>query len=178
MASFQSYLPILLRFEGGFVDDPADPGGATNKGITLQTFHAHARPLLGVEPTLETLKSLSDAQAATLYKALYWDRARGDEIGLQPLADLLVDFYVNAGGNAFKVLQQVLNTLGAQPALAVDGAMGPGTWQAMQGMDATQVYRGLRQGRIGYYEDLVSKRPPLERFLKGWLNRVAAFPVL
>jgi lysozyme family protein len=178
MASFQSFLPILLRFEGGFVDDPADPGGATNKGITLQTFHANASQLLGVEPTLENLKNLSDVQAATLYKVLYWDRARGDDIGLQPLADLLVDFYVNAGGNAFKVLQQVLNNLGTQPPLAVDGGMGPSTLRAMQGMDPAQVYRDLRQGRIGYYEELVRKRPPLERFLKGWLNRVAAFPVL
>ncbi len=178
MANFQSYLPILLRFEGGFVDDPADPGGATNKGITQQTFHANARQLLGVEPTLENLKNLSDAQAGTLYKALYWDRARGDEIDLQPLADLLVDFYVNAGGNAFRVLQQVLNSLGSKPYLAVDGSMGPDTWQAMQGTDPTQVYRGLRQGRIDYYKDLVRKRPSLEPFLKGWLNRVDAFPVL
>lgn len=178
MASFQSFLPVLLRFEGGFVDDPADPGGATNKGITLQTFQANARQLLGAEPTLDNLKCLSDAQAATLYKALYWDRAYGDEIGLQPLADLLVDFYVNAGGNAFKVLQRVLNDLGTQPPLGVDGAMGPGTLRALQGLDPTPVYRGLRQGRIAYYQDLVRKRPPLERFLKGWLNRVAAFPVL
>ena len=78
MASFQVFLPLLLRFEGGFVDDPADPGGATNKGITLQTFQAHARQLLAVAPTLENLKNLSDAQAGTLYKALYWDRARGE----------------------------------------------------------------------------------------------------
>ena len=178
MASFQVFLPLLLRFEGGFVDDPADPGGATNKGITLQTFQAHARQLLAVAPTLENLKNLSDAQAGTLYKALYWDRARGDEIGLQPLADLLVDFHVNAGANAFKVLQQVLNHLGTQPPLAVDGAMGPGTLRATQGQDPTQVYRGLRQGRIDYYQDLVREHPSLGRFLTGWLNRVAAFPVL
>jgi len=47
MASLDLYLPQLLRFEGGYVDDPADPGGATNLGITLATFERYAQPLLG-----------------------------------------------------------------------------------------------------------------------------------
>lgn len=178
MASFDPFLPTLLRFEGGYVDDPADPGGATNKGVTLQTFKAFGHQLLGVDPTLDNLKRLTDAQAGTIYKTLYWDRLRADEIGLQPLAEILVDFYVNAGANAVKLLQRVLNELGAQPLLSVDGMTGMDTRRALQQMDPTQVYRRYRQGRSAYYEDLVQQRPSLQRFLKGWLARVAAFPDL
>lgn len=53
MASFDLFFPQLLRFEGGFVDDPSDPGGATNRGITLATFERYAPTLLGLQPTLQ-----------------------------------------------------------------------------------------------------------------------------
>jgi lysozyme family protein len=177
MANFNQFLPLLLRFEGGFVDNPADPGGATNKGITLRTFSEAAEPLLGVPATLDNLKALSDEQAGVLYKHLYWDACHGDDIELQDLADLLVDFQVNAGANALKALQRVLNDAGAQPSLAVDGAMGPGTLQALRDADQREVYARLRQARIDYYRDLAERRPQLQCFLAGWLNRVDAFPV-
>lgn len=178
MASFDPFLPTLLRFEGGYVDDPADPGGAVNKGISLPTFRAFGRQLLGVEPTPDNLRRLTDAQAGVLYKTLYWDRLRADEIGLQPLAEIVVDFHVNAGANAVKLLQRVLNELGAQPLLSVDGVPGPGTHQALQHMDPALVYRRYRRARAAYYEDLVHQRPSLHCSLQGWLARVAAFPEL
>src|SRR5215213_788482 len=59
MASLDLYLPQLLQFEGGFVDDPSDPGGATNRGITLATFQRYAQPLLGEQPTLDALRALT-----------------------------------------------------------------------------------------------------------------------
>lgn len=176
MANFDAFLPVLLRFEGGFVDNPADPGGATNKGITMQTFRDAAMPLLGVAPTLDNLKRLSDGQAGAIYKAMYWDKARADDIASQDLANILVDFQVNAGANAIKLLQRVLNSAGAVPALAVQGVMDAPTLRAVQGMDHRDLYGRFRQGRIEYYRDLVARRPRLQCFLKGWLNRVEAFP--
>jgi lysozyme family protein len=176
MADFSRFLPLLLRFEGGFVDNPADPGGATNKGVTLKTFRSCAQDLLDLEPTLDHLKQLSDAQAGVIYKTLYWDPAGGDGIALQDLADIVVDFSVNAGHQAFRLLQRVLNGLGARPPLAEDGSMGPATRAALLAADPVQVYRRYRQGRIAYYQDLVREHPGLQPFLKGWLNRVAAFP--
>src|SRR4051812_5514526 len=117
MASFELYFPTLLRHEGGFVNNPKDPGGATNKGVTLKTFETCARQYLGIEPTLDNLRALTDAQAARIYKPLYWDEVHGDEIELQELADIVFDFQVNAGGAASKLLQKVLNDLGARPPL-------------------------------------------------------------
>lgn len=178
MANFSSFLPLLLKFEGGFVDNPADPGGATNKGITLKTFRSCAQDLLDLEPTLGNLKQLSDAQAGVVYKTLYWDPAGGDGIALQELAEILVDFHVNAGQHAFRLLQRVLNDLGVQPPLVVDGTMGPATRAALSLAEPVQVYRLYRQGRIAYYQGLARSQPGLQPFLKGWLNRVAAFPEL
>jgi len=176
MASLEQFFPHLLRFEGGFVDDPADPGGATNKGITLATFNRYAASLLGVAPGLASLRALSDAQALQIYKTGYWDALRADEIADQPLAEIVFDFYVNAGSAAVKLLQRVINESGATPPLAVDGGFGPGTLRALQSADAVDLYRRYRRGRAEYYQDLVQRRPPLAKFLNGWLNRVNSFP--
>lgn len=176
MASLETFFPHLLRFEGGYVDDPADPGGATNKGITLTTFGRYARDLLGVEPTLANLRALTDAQALRIYKAGYWDALRADEIADQGLAEIVFDFYVNAGGAAVRLLQSVINDAGASPPLAVDGAFGPGTLRELQRAEPTDLYRRYKRGRIAYYQDLVQRRPTLAKFLKGWLNRVDSFP--
>jgi len=178
MASFDAFFPTLLKHEGGFVNDPADPGGATNKGITLATFQSSAKQYLGIDPTLGNLKTLTDAQAGEIYKPLYWDKVRGDDIELQELADIVFDFQVNAGGSASKLLQRVLNELGTQPPVAVDGDIGPGTMAALNRMDQRAIYRRYKQGRIDYYQDLVAKRPALGKFLNGWLKRVNSFPDL
>ncbi|KAF1008867.1 MAG: hypothetical protein GAK28_00499 [Luteibacter sp.] len=178
MADFKSFFPTLLKHEGGFVNDPADPGGATNKGVTLATFNRCAQSLLGIAPSLATLRALTDEQAGTIYKALYWDAVRGDQIALQPLANIVFDFYVNAGAQATRLLQRVLNDLGASSQIAIDGVMGAGTMTALGKADAYAVYARFKQGRIDYYTALAERRPSLGKFLKGWLNRVASFPDL
>jgi len=164
MANFDTFFPTLLRFEGGFVDDSDDPGGATNKGITMQTFSRCARDLLGVEPTLANLRVLTNEQAGKIYKPLYWDKVRGDDITQQDLADIVFDFYVNAGANATRLLQTVMNAAGARPNVEVDGAIGPLTIQALQALDQRDVYRRYKQGRIEYYEDLAANHPSWPSF--------------
>jgi type VI secretion system secreted protein VgrG len=57
VASFDVFLPMLLGFEGGYVDDPTDPGGETNKGITMSTFQLCSHELLGIDPTSQNLRS-------------------------------------------------------------------------------------------------------------------------
>jgi lysozyme family protein len=173
MASFDLFLPILLRFEGGYVNDPTDPGGETNKGITMATFQQCSHELLGLDPTSDNLKALTDAQAGVIYKALYWNKIQGDAFSLQDLANIVCDFFVNSGTHATKLLQQVLNGMGAH--LVEDGSIGPGTMQALAGFDQVQVYRNYKQGRIAYYQALGQRFP---QFVKGWLNRVNAFPNL
>lgn len=171
MADFAAYFPQLLAFEGGYADDPADPGGARNRGIALAVFQAHARALLAVAPTVQNLRALSEPQAAALYKALYWDRIDGDAIALQALAELVFDFYVDAGFHAIALLQRLLG-----PPLAADGVFGPDTLKALRESDQPALYLRYRQGRIDYYTDLASAHPLLRRFLAGWLRRAEWFP--
>jgi Putative secretion activating protein len=175
MASFDLYLPQLLKFEGGYVDDPADPGGATNRGITLATFQRYAQPVLGEAPTLDALRALTVEQAAVLYKQAYWDRLDGDQIATQALAEILFDFYVDAGTEAVLLLQRVLQQSGATD-VGMDGEMGPVTLAALQAADQAQVYALYRQGRIAYYRRLAQEHPVDAKFLQGWLARVEWFP--
>jgi lysozyme family protein len=173
VASFDLFLPTLLRFEGGFVDDPTDPGGETNKGVTMATFRQCSHDLLGIDPTSENLKSLTDAQAGIIYRALYWNKMSGDDFPLQDLANIVCDFYVNSGTHATVLLQRILNSMGAH--VAEDGAIGPASIQALNGLNQTEVYRQYKQCRINYYQNLGQRFP---QFVKGWLNRVNAFPNL
>ena len=174
MADFNKFFKTLLKHEGGFVNDPDDPGGATNKGITFATFKRYAKNLLGVEPTLQNLKNLTDEQAAKIYKKRYWDRIRGDEITDQNLANIVFDFYVNAGGNAAKLFQRVINQLGGS--IVIDGGIGPVTIKALNKLDKKKVYMLYKKGRADYYHRICERNPRLRKFLKGWLNRVNSFP--
>ena len=70
MASFDVFLPMLLNFEGGYVDDPNDPGGETNKGITMATFRQCSHELLGVDPTSDNLRALTDGRRDHLPRTL------------------------------------------------------------------------------------------------------------
>jgi len=173
MASFDLFLPMLLRFEGGYVDDPTDPGGETNKGVTMATFQRCSHQLLGIDPTSQNLQSLTDAQAGIIYRSLYWEEINGDDFQLQDLANILCDFYVNAGTHATVLLQRILNTMGAH--LIEDGGIGPASIQALASLDQVAVYRQYKQGRIESYQGLGQRFP---QFLQGWLNRANAFPAL
>jgi lysozyme family protein len=173
LASFDLFLPLLLKFEGGYVDDPEDPGGETNKGITMSTFQECSHEILGIDPTSENLRGLTDAQAGIIYKARYWDKIEGDSIEFQDLANIVCDFFVNAGTHATKLLQQILNSMGAH--VVEDGLIGPASLQALSGLVPVEVYRQYKQGRIQYYERLGQKFP---KFLAGWLNRANSFPDL
>lgn len=173
MASFDIFLPVLLKNEGGYVDDPDDPGGETNKGITMDFFCQYSHRLLGVDPTSANLQALTDAQAGILYRSRYWAPMQGDAFPLQDLANIVCDFYVNAGTHATSLLQKVLNGFGAT--VIVDGVLGPASVQALTALDQVLVYTRYKQERIGYYRQLGVKYP---RFLEGWLNRVNAFPDL
>jgi lysozyme family protein len=171
MANFDVFLPMLLRFEGGYVDDPTDPGGETNLGVTMATFQQCSHSLLGIDPTSANLKALTGGQAGIIYKALYWDKTQGDAFDSQDLANIVCDFYVNAGGHATSLLQQVMKNLGAN--IVVDGSIGAASIQALTSLPQDQVYQAYRQGRIDYYQQLGQKFP---QFLTGWLNRANSFP--
>lgn len=163
MADFKKALPFILKWEGGFVNDPDDPGGATNKGITLKTYQY----TFGKDRTVEDLKNITDDEVETVYKGEYWDKVKGDDIDSQQIAGFLFDFSVNCGvRTAVRHLQQILS-------LEADGVFGKMTLEAVNGYpDKKRLFEHLKKDRLEYYRSLCEKNGVLNKFLKGWENRV------
>ena len=190
--SFEERVNEVLNTEGGFVNDPADPGGPTNKGISWVVWVENANNVLGLEPTIENLQNLTSEQAKLIYRDKYWDKVRCDEINDGDLRYLLFDFNVTSGGNAVKILKKTLNALGYN--LTVNGTMDDATLTAINEYeDIKTLYNNYKIRRQEYYNTLVQKsvqnylekkpnatqqqinRKTLKRFINGWTNRVNSF---
>jgi lysozyme family protein len=158
-ANFQACLDFVLSQEGGWSDDPNDPGGATNQGITLATYRTFTN---NPDASADDLEEMSDAMRDDIYRTMYWTPICGDD--LPAGIDLAVfDFGVNAGpGRAAKELQLVVG-------VEQDGVIGPLTLAAARGTDLRQTITLLCGNRIVYYEAL--NKP---EFLDGWTARADA----
>jgi hypothetical protein len=156
-AAFQTCVQFVLKHEGGFVNNPEDPGGATNMGITLGTLQAWC----GHAVTVEDVRNLTQSEAEQIYRANYWNPLKCDELPLG--VDMVVfDFGVNAGiRRSALTLEQVVG-------VAQDGIIGPETLAAVGKADALQVVEQFGQTRLAYYKRL--KEWP--EFGKGWSDRV------
>lgn len=176
MAKFDLAIPHTLAWEGGLVNHPNDPGGLTNRGITIGTFLKFAKPVLGINATEANLINLTIDQAKKIYKVAYWDSITGDVINSQDVANIYFDMRVNAGTNAVRLMQSSLREMGYL--VTVDSVHGPQTLQAINNAPPVELYTLYKANRIKYYQAIATARPSLQVFLKGWLNRVASFPDL
>jgi lysozyme family protein len=165
-------LAFTLGNEGGYVNHPADPGGATNFGIIQRNLDRWngAHPDLGFPGDV---KDLTRNQAEEIYRADYW---RWDAISDPAIAIKLFDIGVNCGtGTSIKLLQKAVNKL-VQPPIAVDGQLGPGTLSAANAQPPDALLQALCQAQVEYYQAIVERNPSQSVFLKGWLNRAARTP--
>lgn len=162
MAKAELLKPFILRWEGGFVDDPLDRGGATNKGITIGTF----RNFYGKEATVEQLKNITDEQWLHIFKSGYWDKWKADDIENQSIANIVVDWAWGSG--AATSIKQVQKILG----VAVDGIVGNDTLTAINTADQRTLFDKIHSRRIEFVENIVKRDPSQARFLKGWKNRI------
>ncbi len=155
---FAACLAFTLAQEGGNVDDPYDPGGATNMGITLATYRAWDHdPALGPA----NVQAMTEQTAAAIYGALYWNALQGPS--LPPGVDLSAfDFGVNAGTRRSAELLQ--EAVGCDP---VDGCVGPETLRATLKADAAAVIDGLAERQAAFYRGLAE----FDRYGQGWLDR-------
>ncbi|MBK6781139.1 MAG: hypothetical protein IPG75_16600 [Gemmatimonadetes bacterium] len=163
---FPDALAVVLEREGGYVHDPADPGGETNHGVTAQVY-ARWRQRRGLPP--RSVRLIQPAEVAAIYDADYWDPVRGDELLRLGFGVALVvfDFAANAGvGRATRLLQRTVG-------VPEDGELGPATLRALEAAAADAFVAGYSRGRERFYERLAAQRPPLRKFLRGWLKRVA-----
>lgn len=166
MAAFEPALDWVLPHEGGWSDDPQDPGGATNFGITLAVAQKH-----GIL-TKDALRTITPGQVAAIYKQDYWVFSGVDD---QQVATKLFDLGVNMGvRSAVRLLQDGLNTLGAS--LETDGRLGPQTLMAANAVAPDKLLQVLCLEAAQHYQDIVHQRPASQKFLKGWLIRATALP--
>lgn len=161
MADYRKLKPFILRWEGGYVNDKDDLGGATNKGVTLATF----RSVYGQDKTANDLRNMTDQQWETIFKKHFWDKWRADEITDQSVANILVDWLWASGSYGIKIPQRVLG-------VAVDGIVGAKTIAAVNAKDGKSFFKEIRQERIDFIDRICTSRPQNKKFRKGWLNRI------
>ena len=174
----------ILAREGGFVNDPSDPGGATNHGVTIGTMRRLGLDMDGDgQVTVDDVRILRVTDAARIFRTQYFEVPR---LGLLPddLQPAVFDMYVNAGNRAVKLLQLVLIKLGAE--LGIDGAVGPITAAAAHRL-APEVGVQLLVDAYGverrnWYYDLADRRPASRRYARrrdggkgGWIVRAEEF---
>lgn len=149
-------MEMLLAHEGGYVDHPDDPGGATNLGVTKKVWENY----VGHEVTKDDMKALTVEQVTPLYKIKYWDKVKGDE--LPSGVDWAVfDWGVNSGvGRSSKALQSIVG-------VTADGAIGPMTLAAVANKPANEIVEEMHKIRQDFYESLST----FETFGRGWTRR-------
>lgn len=161
MSDFQKAVDYTLQNEAGFVDDPRDPGGPTNWGITHETLSRwRARPVSTFD-----VKSLSRDQAMEIYKAYYWDTMALSQVKSDEVAMAVFDIGVNRGIHpSLRYAQQALN-------IHVDGVAGEKTQAALSAVDATQFLLKFIPAVSRGYIELCVENPARLVYLQGWVSR-------
>ncbi|WP_413875342.1 holin-associated N-acetylmuramidase [Albidovulum sp.] len=173
----------IVAREGGFVNDPDDPGGATKYGVTLATLRRLGLDLTGDGQVGEAdVRRLGRDQAVDIYLEHYFRRPRIAELP-EALQAPVFDMYVNAGANAVKILQRLLNEMGSD--LAVDGRLGTMTIAAAHraaAPDPVLMADAYGIARRNYYYALADARPASRKFARrrdggkgGWITRAETF---
>ncbi len=173
----------IARAEGGYVDDPADPGGPTNRGVTLATLQRLRVDVTGDgRSDLADLRALTLEQAADIFLRDYYHRPRIDLLPLTLQASVF-DMQVNAGTQAVRLLQKLVNRMGF--ACTIDGQIGPRTVQAARAAAAAapdHLADAYGIARRNFYYALADTRPALRKFARrsdggkgGWITRAEGF---
>jgi len=173
----------IVAREGGYVNDPDDPGGATNFGVTIHTMRGLGMDLDGdgdIDPA--DVRQLTRNQAVDIFINHYHRRPRLHLLP-EPLQPSVFDMYVNAGANAVFILQALLAQF--QVTVAVDGVLGPQTAKAVTEVYATAgdiLVDAYGIARRDYYFNLADNRPKSRKYARtraggkgGWITRAEEF---
>lgn len=174
MADFQPALQVILKHEGGWVDDPADRGGETNFGISTKIIEEEklTNEELGLPPGREKgwLKDMHVNAAIHVYKKLYWDRYGYGNINDQAVATKLCDAAVNMGGTQAAKLAQRAATACGQPATD-DGKLGPRSFAAINACVPIEWLKAMKAQMEWFYNKIIEGRKENEKFRKNWMKR-------
>ena len=187
MANANILLPFILRWEGGFVNDPTDRGGATNKGVTITTWRQGGYDKDGAgDIDVDDLKLLTNEDVRDrVLVPHYWNRWKADTINDQKIANILVDWVWASGSHGIKIPQRLLG-------VNVDGIVGPKTIEAVNFADPKSLFLAIYDERVKFINNIVERsvseyekkigrkatetellKYTQKRFRKGWLNRLS-----
>ena len=153
MSDFKTAILLTLVHEGGYVNNPDDPGGETNMGISKRQF-----------PDLD-IKNLTQDQAVEIYREGYWKELYS-QIESQIIANKLFDLGVLFGvGTAVGILQLTLG-------ITVDRSFGPNTLQAINDADEISLLASYKANLMTHVFNIAAANPAERQFLKGWGNRI------
>lgn len=207
MANCEKLIPIIIKWETGvtgegltneqlfekarekgYGNDPVDSGGHTIVGIILDTYKAYRKAMKKPVPTVEDLKRMTYEEWHDIFKKMFWDKMRADEIDNQSIANLCVNTIWGSGAGYIKTIQGVVGVKG-------DGVVGPITLKAInENPHPDYLFKRLWERRKKFFEDIVARdvaayerklgrkaterellKHTKKRFLKGWLNRLNDF---
>lgn len=172
MANYDQAFQLVLNNEGGYVNDPDDPGGETYKGIArkmnskwpgwVNVDMAKQKP--NFPGNLENDAQLQD-EIKTFYRINYWDKIKGDDLTSQEVADSIFDFGVNAGtGTSARLAQMVVDA-------TADGVIGPNSVAKINAFDPEFFLASFALAKIARYINIVKKNPSSKKYFYGWVKR-------
>ncbi|ELT46818.1 glycoside hydrolase family 108 protein [Brucella intermedia] len=156
--TFAKAMPHVFSEEGGYVDHPKDPGGATNMGITLATLSAWE----GRRVSKAEVEALTKAKATDIYRENYWNKVSGDDLPAG-VDYATLDFAIHSGpARAVKMLQKVVG-------VDQDGVIGAKTLAAVRKIAADRIINELCDARLAWLKGLGT----FSTFGRGWTSRVS-----
>ena len=172
MAEFSKALQLVLLHEGGYVNDPDDPGGETYKGIARKMNSKWEgwiqidinKKQAGFPANMEN-DSILQGKIKDFYHINYWDKILGDQINDQEVATSIFDFAVNAGISTSATLAQMVLEVTA------DGVIGNETINKLNQFDPEHFLASFTVAKIARYMSIIKKRPSSQKYLYGWVKR-------
>lgn len=178
MQSVDDITNEILRREGGFVNDPDDPGGATNFGVTIGTLSA----IRGRNVSVQDVQNLTRQEAFDIFKEYYYRRPRIASLP-DPIEATVFDMNVNAGSNSIKILQRLMIAFGWT--VSVDGVLGPqsiGVAEEVHNAAGRYFVDAYGIARRNYYFAIADRRPKSRKYARsrdgrkgGWIKRAEEF---
>ncbi len=166
MADYKHIIPFILRSEGGWVNDPLDTGGETNKGVTYKVW----KTIFG--DTHDRFMKMNQDDWNLIFKKLYWDQIIGDKINSQKIADILVDWVWGSGKFYPEINVQDILINSFNQHITKDGNFGQHTIDAINIVDEQKLWELIVKKRFEYLDNIVKAHPTNQRFLLGWRNRM------
>jgi len=159
---FLQAVEVVLAHEGGYVNDPRDPGGETKYGISKRSY-----------PSLD-IANLTREQAVEIYRRDWWDKYGYGRLASSAIAAKVFDLSVNVGPRrAHEMLQRALHAVGRRD-VVVDGIIGPQTISAANAAPPDALLAAIRAEAAAYYRQLIERNPNLKKFEHGWMRRAYA----